>query len=590
VASAHNAINHGYETFGNASADTMRRTLDPEEERFTGKPVTERDWYRTVPPPRTLMWSLRDNVNYMETGVLSALQYVAQNGPRLLRGFWQRGASAVREGQTAKPYAVAIPEAQRDRRRLAAMIDLLRAHGIEVARTAAPLTVEGRELPAGTFLVRLDQPYRGWALDLLAPQKYPAEDAPYEAYDDVGWSLPQCWGVEAVMVDDPAVRALPIRPVTEAVAFGGTVAGEGSTYLLRDTGQEALLAARARLARFPVEVAEKPFAAGGVDYPAGSWVIGDRPGLRRELTAVAAELALDFTAVAETPSVPRHPLDLPRLAVLQTWSDTQSGGWVRMIFDEEKVPYTLIMDDDVKAGRLRQRFDVILFPNTWDGLKGIVGGIDPRFSPLPYTRTPQYPDHGTPTSSPDITGGLTWRGVGNLEDFVRAGGVLVTLGGASALPLDGGIARDVRHARVKEVATPGSVLRARFRRPDHPLAYGYPETIGALRENRTVYDVRLADRSRVVLQWGSTLPKDPTTAGEDEAEDEDASKKEKEPLVISGGIKGAKELEGKPALLDLPVGQGRVVAFDFDPIHRTLARGDFRLVWNAVLNWNDLPR
>lgn len=281
----------------------------------------------------------------------------------------------------------------------------------------------------------------------------------------------------------------------------------------------------------------------------------------------------------------RHPLDLPRLAVLQTWSDTESSGWVRMILDDEKVPYTLIMDEDVRRGALRDRFDVILFPNTYDGLKDIVQGIDPRHGPLAYTRTAEYPSHGTPTSSADITGGLTWAGVGNVEKFVRAGGVLVTLGGASTLALDGGIARDVRRARVKDLKNPGSTLRARFRRPDHPIAYGYPESIVALREDRPVYQVRRADRGRIVLQWGTTIRDE----AEEEREDDDQKDEKKEPLVVSGGIKGAAELEGKPAILDIPVGQGRVVAFDFDPIHRYLTLADFRLVWNALLNWNDFP-
>jgi hypothetical protein len=32
-----------------------------------------------------------------------------------------------------------------------------------------------------------------------------------------------------------------------------------------------------------------------------------------------------------------------------------------------------------------------------------------------------------------------------------------------------------------------------------------------------------------------------------------------------------------------------VVAFDFDPIHRYQTWSDFRLAWNVILNWNDLP-
>lgn len=585
VAINHNAIGRGYETFGNTTADTVERVLDPERERYTGKPVTEPDWYRTSPPPKKFKWSLRNNTNYMQTAVLSALQYTALNGQDMLRRFWRRGANAIQKGRTEKPYAIVIPEKQDDARRLAEMINLLRAHGIEVHRAQEPFKVTEGDYPAGTYLVRLDQPYRGYALDLLTPQKYPADKAPYEPYDDVSWALPVALGVEVKPIADPAVRGMPAALVTEPLAPAGRVTGEGTHYLVRDTGQEALLVARVRLARFKVEAAEKPFSAGGADYPAGSWVIAPQPELRAALEGVARELALEVTAVVDAPSVARHLLDLPRLALLQAWDDTESAGWLRMIFDDQKIPYTLIMDEDVRRGGLRQRFDVIVFPNTYSSFTEIVQGMDPRHGPLAYTKTPEFPSHGTPTSSPDITGGFTWAGIGNLEQFVRTGGVLLTLGGASRLPLDGGIARDVRRAKASGVSTPGSELRARFRRPDHPIAYGYKEQTSAFREDLPLYAVRRADRGRVVLQWGTTLPRDDD---EDAAEDESKDEK-KDTLVVSGGIKGAAEVEGKPAILDIPTGQGRVVAFDFDPIHRYQTQSDFRLAWNVILNWNDLP-
>ena len=69
----------------------------------------------------------------------------------------------------------------------------------------------------------------------------------------------------------------------------------------------------------------------------------------------------------------------------------------------------------------------------------------------------------------------------------------------------------------------------------------------------------------------------------------DAGGEREESLVVSGGMKGGEEIEGKPAVLDVPLGKGRVVAFNFDPIHRLVTRSDFRLVWNLILNWNDLP-
>jgi hypothetical protein len=606
VAVNHNAIGRGYETFGNGTAETVDRRIDPESEKYAGVSVTEPEWYRTSPPPKKLRWSLRNNVNYQETGVLAALQYTALHAPDMMRNVWRRGAHAIAKGKSEAPYAVAIADRQSDPRRVERLVELLLAHGIEVGQAPAPFRVKEGSFAAGTYVVRMDQPYRGYALDLLTAQKFPAGKTPYEPYDDVAWALPATLGVEVKPIGDVAVRGVAVHPLTAAPRYRGTVSGSGSVFLVKDTGQEALLAARVRLARFPVEIAERAFKAGGSDYPAGTWIVGG-DGARDAVAAAAEELGLDFVSAA-APDVPRHPADWPRLAVLQTWSDTQSAGWMRMVLDDRKVPYTLIMDEDVRRGGLSARFDVIVMPNSDDSLRDIVNGIDPKFSPLAFTKTPEFPTHGSPTSSADITGGLTFAGVGHIEEFVRSGGLLVTLGGASTLPLDGGIARNVRRARTKELYTPGSELRARFRRPDHPLAYGYAERTSVFREGRPLYSVRRSDEGRIVLQWGTALPRDDDDdEGDDDSEDEDADaaevgdapaaasaegkeKKEKaEPIVISGGIKGASEIEGKPAILDIPTGRGRVIAFDFDPIHRYLTLSDFRLVWNAILNWNDFP-
>jgi hypothetical protein len=106
----------------------------------------------------------------------------------------------------------------------------------------------------------------------------------------------------------------------------------------------------------------------------------------------------------------------------------------------------------------------------------------------------------------------------------------------------------------------------------------------ALHENRALYAVNRTDTGRIVMQWGTAAPKEPgapATNGQ--------TQEKSEPLVVSGGVKGANLIEGKPAILDIPTGKGRVVAFDFDPIHRYETMSTFRLVWNAILNWNDLP-
>ena len=68
-----------------------------------------------------------------------------------------------------------------------------------------------------------------------------------------------------------------------------------------------------------------------------------------------------------------------------------------------------------------------------------------------------------------------------------------------------------------------------------------------------------------------------------------ASELAKKTLVLSGYVKEPKKVDGKPAILDVPVEQGRVILFAFNPLHRYLNHSDFRLLYNVVLNWNDLP-
>ena len=592
----HNSIGRGYETFGNGTAETVERVLRPDEERYVDKPVTSQEWYRPMPPPRKFMWSLRNNTNYMESGCLAALDYAAKNAREMLRDFYRKSTNSWRKGVEGKPAAFAIPADQGDRKRVAEMVELLLAQGIEVGRAAAAFKVAEGEFEAGTYVVRLDQPYRNYAVDLLTPQIFPS-DAVYEPYDDVSWSLPGHFGVEARRIDDAAVKNAVLNPLAPGFApAAGEVAGSGPVYLLRDTGQESLLALRARLASFRVEIAEKPFKAGEKDYPAGSWIIADQKGLADVLKKAAAELSVDLGSAPSGPDVARHESKLPRLAVWHLWTDTQAVGWIRLVFDREKVPYAYIRDEDIRAGRLREKYDVIIFGDNWSNLQGQIHGLDKKWGPLAYAKTKETPNLGVPDASADITGGIGWQGMARIEEFLGAGGLLVTLGGGSTLPLEGGLVRDVRRSG-GGVFTPGSELRAKFARPDHPLAYGFPETTSVFRSMFPVYDIARSERESVVLQWGTKLRKGDredespealaALTPEEKAAREKAAKGEVK-MLVSGALKGEDDLEGRPAILDIAAGKGRVIAFNFNPIHRDLNRSDHRLLWNALLNWSFL--
>ena len=588
VAMNHNSIGRGYETFGNGSAETEKRSIS--------SGATTMEWYRPLPPPHEVAWSARDNLNYQETGSLIALDDAATHAKDMLRNFYKKSWDSWQKGLTQPPYAFLIPQDQGDPARVAAMVGRLMGQHIEVSRAQNSIQLSDGNYPAGTYVVRLDQPYRNYAVDLLTPQRYPKDGEP--PYDDVSWELPANYHLQAEPTADPAIRNAALTLLADPPHVAGHVTGAGPIYLLTDTGQESFLAGRYRLANFKIEIAEHEFESGGQKFPAGSWILSDQPGLHDALQSTAKELGLEFTEVATAPEVAHHTAPAPRLGVWVPWADTDSIGWIRYSLDQRKVPYTYLRDEDIRAGNLRSRIDVLLYGHVDLELAEQIEGLPKTWSPMPFKKTPQTPSFGTPAESDDITAGIGYEGLAQIQRFIDDGGLMVTLGSGSMLALEGGLVRFVRRssggvprtaaggggsssaaAQQASTRTPGAHVRVTFDRPDHPIAYGYPVHTWVFRQNFPLYNtprrwLRMAycttcldgpeDRSGIVMEWGDPENKD---------------------FVVSGQAWGEENLIGRPAILDMPVGKGHVVSFNFNPMHRDMNRGDQRMLWNAILNW-----
>ena len=590
IATNHNADGRGYETFGNGTAETLTPQQPSQE--------TSLEWYRPLPAPEqgTFRWSARDNVNYNETALLAALDDMAQQSQQLLHNYYLKGLHSWHRGLEQAPFGFLIPDGQGDPERVAQLIARLLAQGIEVQRAKAAFSLKEGNFPAGTYVVRLDQPYRDYAVDLLTPQQYPKDAG--EAYDDISWALPVNYHLTALPTADARVRDLELAPLHEAPRPQGAIAGDGPVFVLKDTGQEGLLEARWRLARFKIAVAERSFALAGVEYPAGSWILGPQAGLGSAVHDAASSLGLDFTSAAAVPDVPRHDAPVPRLGLWVPWADTDTIGWARYSLDQRHIPYVYVRDEDIRAGHLHDKFDVLLYGHVDLELAEQIQGIPKSWGPMPFKKTKATPAFGSPAESDDITGGIGYGGLAELERFVNSGGLLITLGSGSMLPLEGGIVRGVRResggvprstqgggaasAAASQSAvtrTPGSHVRVSFARPEHPIAYGYAAHTWVFRQNFPLYSIprrwlRMAyctvcldgpvDRSGVVLEWGDTNGA---------------------PFVVSGQAWGEENLIGRPAILDMPEGSGHVIAFNFNPLHRDLNRGDQRMLWNAIINW-----
>jgi hypothetical protein len=563
MSSNHNGILRMYETFGNGGANTMKRKVAPPEgEGGPGANQTTREWYRPLPPYKEVVWSMRDNTNYMETGVLSALELTASFPQTVLQNFYEKSLHSIESGSKDAPYAYVMPANQPDMTRVAFIVNTLRLQGIEVGRATAEVKLKDRTFPAGSLIVKCNQPYGRLAKILLEKQDFP--DNNLRTYDDTGWTMGLMSQAQVQEIDDKAVLDVPVEAV-DTLTITGTVKGDGPLLAVLDNGANSLVTLRYRFKSKKFEAIEQPFKAGDTQLPAGSFLVNSTPEVITEIQ----KLGLNAVALKGTPNIPKHDVDLPRLAVFTTWGSTQDVGWVRYAFDHFEVAYDLIYKERVRQGHLRDSYDVIVIPNQGHGsAKSIVFDIEPKTA-LDYKKSDDFKSLGEYGSSNDISGGMGLLGVEEFEKFVNDGGVLITLGASSFFPTDFGITRtvDAGHPGPQFYA-PGPIVEAEILKPMHPIFYGYTQKMVPVRyANGPLLRVPQDDRKWILARFPGT----------------DAS-------VLSGLMKGVAETKNRPAIVDVPVGQGRVVLFATNPCYRWQNLGEFNMLANSILHFNDFPK
>ncbi|HSB08777.1 MAG TPA: M14 family zinc carboxypeptidase [Blastocatellia bacterium] len=571
MSSNHNGILRMYETFGNAGANTMKRKVDSGEATGGGRiSPTSREWYRPLPPYKEVVWSMRNNTNYMETGVLSALQLTSSFPKVILENFYRKSRNAIESGRKEAPFAYVIPAGQRDMTRVAFIVNTLRIQGIEVGRATAEIKVKEGTFPAGSLVIKRDQPYGRLAKILLEKQDFP--DQNLRTYDDTGWTMGLMNHADVKEIADKSILDLNLQPV-DKFEVKGTVAGNQSpaAYAVAHYGSNSMITLRYRLKDLKVQAAERSFKEGGIEFPAGSFIVAASQlgkDAHARVKAAIEQLGLTGAALANLPDVPMHELDLPRLAVYSTWGNTQEVGWVRHALDKFEVPFDLIYKERVKRGDLRASFDVILVPNQGRGGKGLVYDIEPKNRPIAYTKTERFKNLGMYGESEDITGGMGIAGVAEFEKFINAGGLLITLGSASFFPAEFGLTRTIDAGRTSpQFYGPGPIVEAEILQAEHPVFYGYSQkTVPVRYANGPLLQVPERDRP------GQVLMRFP---GGDRS-------------VLSGLMKGANEIRNRPAIVDVPVGRGRVLLFSTNPCYRWQNLGEFNMLFNAVTNFNDI--
>ena len=445
-----------------------------------GSPNQSREWYRPIPTPNDIMWGPRANVNMQESAILISMNNVAKNHETFLENYYLKNKHTIERGQAKAPYAYVIPAAQRRRVEAAELMNLIRREGAEVHTANAAFTAGTVAVAAGDYIVRMDQPYGAIVETLLGVQFYPPENP--RPYDDTGWSMPLLRNVKATAVADKGILQQPMTLASADFKIAGTITGTGPVLIVDHTTDNTLVTFRFQHAGVKMSAAEQAFEAGGHKFGPGAFVIAnaDRAALEPSIKA----FGLSAWAVAASPGVPMHDLDVPRIGYIHTWTSTQDEGWVRMALDKFKVPYTYFADNLVRQGNLKQKYDVIIFPHAGGAGPGLVYGGVTGAEPRPYKKTDDTPHLGVQDSTDDMRGGLGYDGLQELMKFVQAGGVLLTEGSTStifpAFNLTQGITiepGDALYAR-------GSVLKTVLGDRRSPVLYGYDQNALAVYFNQ----------------------------------------------------------------------------------------------------------
>jgi hypothetical protein len=627
VANGHNSIGRFYETFGNSVADTMDRNVGAQ---------SQRDWFRPNPPQPRVRWSLRNNINMQQSGILLAMNFVANNKERFLKNFYLKSKRSVAKATNEGPAAWIVPANQARIVEAADMVNLLRLMGVEIHTADKEISVKDQKYPAGSYVIRMDQPYSRMADMMLDTQYYNVNDP--RPYDDTGWTLGAMRNVKTARVTDAAVLRAPMTLLSRDAKITGAVTSVSSpvAYVINHNAENTLMTLRYKLKDLKIVTAEEPFEAGGQKFNAGAFIIkvADNPGdLKQALTGPVGESGLKAIAVDKLPEIKTHLLAVPRIAILHTWTNTQNEGWFRIEFDRLQIPYSYISDQVIRnTPNLREKYDVIIFPPLGGTAQAIVNGIPMRGAPIPWKGSELTPNMGlSPDQSDDIRGGMGLGGVVNLQKFVENGGLFVTITNTSRVAIDYGITTGVSIQEARQLQARGSIYDATFADRRSPISYGYAETLPIYFNQAPLFQVggggggfgggggggeaggggqRPSGRGSLTdpdIVQGMPLAPPATPRSPDQLIQEQRLQQgafftppamrprivlrfvsDEKKLLISGMLAGGAELANAPAVVDVPVGQGHVVMFANNPMWRHQTQGSFFLLFNAALNYDHL--
>jgi hypothetical protein len=500
-------------------------------------------------------WRLRDIVDYELVAARSLLTLVARYGKSFQANYLEMGRDQLRRGETEGPYGWLVPLDQHDPAATWHMLETLAKTGIEIHRTSREITLYGVKHPAGTWYLPARQPYRAHLKDMMERQKYPsrftAGGQAEPPYDVAGWTMPLLMGVRSIEIKEPL--AIESARFTDwrhpRMTVEGDLAKAKSIFIENRSSDDLTLIQALITAGVPVRFHTKTLELPGRTLHAGFAEIEPNEAARKTIDSIADRLGSHLIAnERETiASNMTYALTNQRVALYQPWESSMNEGWTRLVLEHLGIPYVTVHRDDILAGRLRERFDCIVFPSI--SARSLRSGF------------------AAGETEPAYVGGLDGS-KDLLKDFVQKGGNIVAIENSCGYVIEElglPVENSVGTLSSREFYGPGSLVAASAE-GSNPLTFGMPDKFSVYFDR----SLGLKSAAKPANELGTKL---------DTAVRYGADSKT---LLESGWLLGPEKLSGLTALGECSIGQGRVILFAFPPQNRAQTAGTFRLLVNAL--------
>ncbi len=313
-------------------------------------------------------------------------------------------------------------------------------------------------------------------------------------------------------------------------------------------------------------------------------------------------------------------------------------GWWRIGFDEQQVPYENISTQVIEqTADLNAKYDVIVFPPGGGSAQSIIDGMPMWRNPLPWKKTALTPNIGVIDSTDDIRPGMGWDGLEHLQAFVNNGGLLITAGNTADFAMQFGVTSGVSNSRPRGQEVVGSLLRTRIVDGASPIAYGIEDSLAVYSDEGETFGVSNT-RGRTRRRWAvrrrgrgardgarhrgrsrcgaGAAGADAAVRGARFRRRSSPGRRSRSPtsscatrstsfrptsgrawccatptssdLLVSGLLSGGNDIAQRAVVVDDPVGKGHVVLFANNPVYRGETIGSYALVFNAMMNWDNL--